>query len=171
MKGNVVLVQALAGLAERGLRPRLTVVGDGPSRGKVVAVADQLELADQVTLVGAVGADRIRDYYADCDVFCLPSFAEGVPIVLMEAMAMEIPVVANAITGIPELVEDGVDGFLVRPGRVDELTGRLERLLSDPALRAAMGRAGRRKVAADYDVTRNVKELVRLFAGASGTRP
>ena len=72
----------------------------------------------------------------------------------MEAMAMEVPVVANAITGIVELVDDGVSGFLVRPGRVDELTDRLARLLRDPGLRASMGRAGRAKVADEYDLSR-----------------
>jgi colanic acid/amylovoran biosynthesis glycosyltransferase len=169
MKGNVVLLQALARLGERGLRPSLTVVGDGPSRPKAIEIADRLGLADQVTWVGAVGQDRIPDFYADCDVFCLPSFAEGVPIVLMEAMAMEMPVVANAITGIPELVEDGVSGFLVRPGRVDELVERLARLLDDSALRASMGRAGRRKVAAEYDLEDNALALVRLFAGAGSS--
>jgi hypothetical protein len=71
--------------------------------------------------------------------------------------------VATAITGIPELVEDGVSGFLVRPGRVDLLAERLAQLLSDPALRAAMGQAGRRKVLAEYDVARNAEELAGLF--------
>jgi colanic acid/amylovoran biosynthesis glycosyltransferase len=166
MKGNVLLLHALALLAERGLRPALTVVGDGPSKPKAIETANQLGLADRVTWVGAVGQDRIRDFYADCDVFCLPSFAEGVPIVLMEAMAMEVPVVANAITGIPELVDDGVSGFLVRPGRVDQLAERIARLLEDPALRRSMGDAGRRKVAAEYDLEHNSLALARMFAAA-----
>jgi colanic acid/amylovoran biosynthesis glycosyltransferase len=164
MKGKVVLLHALALLAEGGPRPGLIFVGDGPSRATAVAVAEQLGLSDRVTFVGAVAGDRIRDYYAACDVFCLPSFAEGVPIVLMEAMAMEIPVVTTAIGGIPELVEDAVSGFLVRPGRADELADRLARLLRDPELRSALGRAGRRRVESEYNVHRNARELARLFA-------
>jgi glycosyltransferase involved in cell wall biosynthesis len=164
MKGKVLIVHALARLAERGLRPHLTVVGDGPSRANAERAARELGVAEQVTFAGAVGSDLVRDYYAACDVFCLPSFAEGVPIVLMEAMAMEIPVVTTAITGIPELVQDGVSGFLVRPGRVDELAERLAQLLTDPSLRATMGRAGRRKVVAEYDSEHNARELAQLFA-------
>ena len=164
MKGTVVLLQALQQLAERGLRPTLTVVGDGPSKAKGIAMAERLGISDQVNWEGAVGQDRIRDYYAGCDVFCLPSFAEGIPIVLMEAMAMELPVVANAITGIVELVENGVSGFLVRPGRVDELTEQLAKLLEDPALRRSMGRAGRARVQSEYDLEDNVRRLARIFA-------
>ncbi|MGA2926213.1 MAG: glycosyltransferase family 4 protein, partial [Solirubrobacteraceae bacterium] len=164
MKGTVLLLQALAQLRERGLAAVLTVVGDGPSRAKAAEIADRLGIGELVTWAGAVGQDRIRDFYANCDVFCLPSFAEGVPIVLMEAMAMEVPVVANAITGIVELVDDGVSGLLVRPGRLDQLTDALARLLADPALRSAIGRAGRARLAAEYDLHRNARRLAELFA-------
>lgn len=163
MKGTVLLLQALMGLRERGLRAALTVVGDGPSKEKAMRMSARLGLATQVHWEGAVGQDQIREFYAQCDVFCLPSFAEGIPIVLMEAMAMEVPAVANAITGIVELVEDGVSGFLVRPGRVDELTDRLARLLQDPVLRTSMGQAGRAKVAEEYDLERNVRLLADIF--------
>jgi colanic acid/amylovoran biosynthesis glycosyltransferase len=163
MKGTVVLLHALAQLAQRGLHPVLTVVGDGPSKTKAISIANRLGVGHQVTWEGAVGQDAIRDFYADCDVFCLPSFSEGVPIVLMEAMAMEIPVVASAITGIVELVENEVNGLLVRPGRLDQLTDSLARLLQDPTMRDSMGRAGRQKVTAEYDLDRNVREFARLF--------
>lgn len=173
MKGNVLLLQALAQLAEQGLEPELTFVGDGPSRAKAIAIANELGVAGRVTWTGAVGNDRIRDLYAAHDIFCLPSFAEGVPIVLMEAMAMELPVVASAITGIPELVEDGVSGFLVRAGRLDELVQRLAQLLADEQLRESMGNAGRAKVEVEYDLGRNAQELRELFAdrapGAANT--
>lgn len=170
MKGTVLLLHALVELRQRGLQPTLTVVGDGSSKAKAMRMSERLGLSRQVRWEGAVGQNQIREFYAQCDVFCLPSFAEGVPIVLMEAMAMEVPVVANAITGIVELVENGVSGFLVRPGRVDELTDRLARLLQDPALRASMGRVGRAKVAHDYDLERNVQMLGRMLAdGPPGT--
>lgn len=167
MKGTMMLLRALVVLREDGLRPILTIVGDGPSKDKAVAMANRLGLGDQVRWKGAVGQDRIRAFYADADVFCLPSFAEGVPIVLMEAMAMEVPVVANAITGIVELVEDGTSGFLVRPGRVDSLVEGLGRLLQDPDLRVAMGRAGRAKIVAEYNLLRNTETLAQLFGGSS----
>ena len=164
MKGTVLLLEALAELRRRGLEAKLTVVGDGPSKPKAMAVAHRLGVGEQVRWEGAVGQDRIRDFYAQCDVFCLPSFAEGVPIVLMEAMAMEVPVVANAITGVVELVEDGVSGRLLRPGRLDQLTEALSCLLHDRELRGAMGRAGRSKIEAEYNLNTNVRELARIFA-------
>lgn len=164
MKGTVLLLEALAELRRRGLDATLTIVGDGPSKAKAMAIAHRLGVGGQVRWEGAVGQDRIRDFYAKCDVFCLPSFAEGVPIVLMEAMAMEVPVVANAITGIVELVEDGVSGVLVRPGRLDQLTEALSSLLRDRELRAAMGQAGRNKIEAEYNLNTNIGELARIFA-------
>jgi glycosyltransferase involved in cell wall biosynthesis len=163
MKGTVLLLRALAELRKRGLEPKLTIVGEGPSKTKAMAMADRLDVSEQVTWEGAVAQDRMSDFYAQCDIFCLTSFAEGVPIVLMEAMAMEVPVIANAITGIVELVEDNVSGLLLRPGRLDQLTDALARLLQDHDLRARMGRAGRNKIEAEYNLGANVRELVRIF--------
>jgi len=169
MKGTVLLLQAVSQLRARGLRPVLTIVGEGPSRTKAAAIADRLGIGEQVTWAGAVGQDRIAEFYASRDVFCLPSFAEGVPISLIVAMAMALPVVASAIAGIAELVEDGVSGLLVRPGRVDQLTDRLARLLEDPALRHSMGREGRRTVAREYDLHRNARLLADLFVADART--
>ena len=93
------------------------------------------------------------------DVFCLPSFAEGIPVVAMEAMAMELPVVTTRIMGIPELVDDGKDGLLVAPGRADALTDALERLVRSPEERRSMGRAAREKVRERYDVARSARRM------------
>jgi glycosyltransferase involved in cell wall biosynthesis len=160
-KGQALLVQAIAAMRARGHDVTATLVGDGPDRPALEAAARPLDGA--VELAGAVGQDRIRELYADADVFCLPSFAEGVPVVLMEAMATGLPVVTTRIMGIPELVEDGRAGLLVRPGRPDELASALERLAGDPEGRAAMGRAGRDRVAADYDIARSVEALHTAF--------
>jgi glycosyltransferase involved in cell wall biosynthesis len=101
----------------------------------------------------------------------LPSFAEGLPVVLMEALASRIPVIATQVAGVPELVEDGVSGFIVPPGDVDTLALRLDRLLSDPELCVAMGAAGRRKVEAGFDIRTEVAKLAALFAGVEEKRP
>ena len=95
----------------------LDVIGDGPRRQALETRARALGVAEHVTFHGRVGHDDIRSHYAAADVFCLPSFAEGVPVVLMEAMAMKLPVVASGVMGIPELVEDRRSGLLVPPGR------------------------------------------------------
>ncbi len=97
-------------------------------------------------------------------MFALPSFAEGLPVVLVEAMATGLPVVASRITGIPELVEEGVSGSLVTPGRGDQLTQALAALLSEPRERwIAMGEAGRRKVVEEFSVEDSARSLYGIF--------
>lgn len=163
-KGQTVLFEAVARLAERGRTVRLTLAGEGEIRPRLEQLAAELGIADRVEFLGAVGQDDLHALYAGASVFCLPSFAEGVPVVLMEAMAMEVPVITTKIAGIPELVEDGRTGLLVAPGRADELADALERLLADPALAARLGRQGREKVVAEFDCERSAAQLYELFA-------
>ena len=141
VKGQALVIEArLDPLEPRARRP-----GDDRRRrsdqGRLEALAAKLGVGDRIAFTGAVGQDRIRELYAAADVFCLPSFAEGVPVVLMEAMAMEVPVVTSRIMGIPELVEDGVNGLLIAPGDVAGLDAALERLARDPG-RASPAREG-----------------------------
>lgn len=170
-KGLPILFEALRELRGRDVAVRLVVVGDGPDRAAYEALAQELGIAEHVELVGAVGQDEIRERYAAADVFCLPSFAEGIPVVLMEAMAMELPVVTTAIMGIPELVEDGVHGRLVPPGRSDRLADALAELLAAPERRAAMGRAGREKVLAEFDVRETARRFKQVLERATGGGP
>jgi glycosyltransferase involved in cell wall biosynthesis len=111
-----------------------------------------------------VNQDRIRDFYANADVFCLPSFAEGLPVVLMEAMSMQIPCVTTTIAGIPELIRDGIDGLLVAPGDVDALAAALARLMDDADLRNRLALSGRARVLEGYNLARNVETLAAVFA-------
>lgn len=166
LKGQSLLVEAVAELRDRGVSVRATLVGDGPKRGDLARLARRRGVGDAVTFAGAVGQDAIREHYARADVFCLPSFAEGVPVVLMEAMAVGLPVVTTRIMGIPELVEDGVSGSLVAPGRLDELVRALEALAGDAGLRARLGAAGRAKVVSDYDVRRSGERLAAILGDA-----
>lgn len=164
VKGQTLLIEGLAELERRGVPARLTIVGDGPGLTALRHLATGLGVLDRVDLPGAVGQQDIRGYYERADLFALPSFAEGVPVVLMEAMAMGLPVVASRITGIPELVEEGRSGLLVVPGRKDELVGALESVLTAPAeRRLEMGRAGREKVCAEFDIEHTARRLVDLF--------
>jgi colanic acid/amylovoran biosynthesis glycosyltransferase len=151
VKGHAILLEAIALLAERGIDARATVVGDGSLLPGLTRRAAELGIHARVRFEGSVGQDRIRDHYAGADVFCLPSFGEGVPVVLMEAMAMELPVVASRVMGIPELVEHGTSGLLVPPARPDLLADALQRLAADRGLRRKMGEAGRAAVARRFD--------------------
>ena len=164
VKGQALLVEALADLHARGIDCRLTIVGDGPQLEDLKALAGRLGVSGAIQFAGAVGQDQIRGYYARASVFALTSFAEGLPVVLMEAMAMGLPVVASGITGVPELVEDGVSGLLVLPGHRGELADALGRVLSlSEDDRRAMGRVGREKVAAEFDIEETAVQLTELF--------
>jgi colanic acid/amylovoran biosynthesis glycosyltransferase len=163
-KGQAILLEAVASLRATGIDARLTLIGEGPSRRDLERRAHELGLAGAVEFAGAVGQDEIRDRYAAADAFCLPSFAEGVPVVLMEAMAMCLPVVTTRVMGIAELVDDGESGLLVPPGRADELARALGRLARDPELRRRLGRGGREKVVAEFDVRESGRQLARILA-------
>jgi colanic acid/amylovoran biosynthesis glycosyltransferase len=162
-KGHAVLLEAAALLAKRGHKFNVTLAGDGPERPTLERFAEQLGLASQVSFSGAVGQEEIHAMYSEASIFCLPSFAEGLPVVLMEAMAMELPVVSTWITGVPELVEDGRTGLLVAPGRADELADALERLLSDPARSHEMGSAAREKVIREFNTENSAEQVHALF--------
>ena len=171
VKGHAVLLDAIADLRDRdGLPVALEVVGDGPRRAVLEDRARALGVADLVTFHGRVGQDDIRRHYASADAFCLPSFGEGVPVVLMEAMAMEVPVVASRVMGIPELVEDGRSGLLVPPGRSRALADALARLAGSADLRRELGRAGRGRVEAVFSLEGSLRALRAIYV-ADGVIP
>src|SRR4029453_13338966 len=132
----------------------LSLAGDGPDRAVLEAEARRRGVADCVRFLGYQSSDQVRALLQDTDVFVLPSFAEGVPVVLMEAMASGVPVLTARVAGVSELVEDGVSGFVVSPGDVEALARAIDTLLGDPALRDRFGAAGRRMVEREFDVGR-----------------
>jgi len=162
-KGQHTLLAAVGRLAQEGRGLRLRLVGDGPDRAGLEAVVNSNGLRDRVIFEGAVNQDRIRDLYARADLFVLASFAEGIPVVLMEAMAMEIPCLTTFITGIPELIRDGVDGLLVPPSDVEALANAIGELMDDAALRRRLGAQGRARVIEKYNLQRNCARLAGIF--------
>ncbi len=168
VKGVPVLLEALARLRGTDGEVTLTLVGDGPERGWIEERIQALGLEGAVTITGYLSQAEVAGELAKADVFVLASFAEGVPVVLMEAMATGLPVVTTRIAGIPELVEDGVSGFVVPPGDAATLASRLATLIDDPERAAAMGAAGRAKVVAEYDSARESVWLGEILAGRAG---
>jgi len=162
-KGQHLLLEALAGLARRGREFSAVLVGGGPDRDSLETLARDLGLADRVRFTGPVGQEEVRRAYAASDVFVLPSFAEGVPVVLMEAMSMTIPCVSTLVAGIPELIAHGEEGLLTPSGDAASLEAALDRLLADPGLRRRLGQAGRRKVLAAYDLDANLDRMAEFF--------
>ena len=167
-KGQHLLLKSCALLRDQGQEFTLTLVGDGPDRASLEQLCHELNLDDRVRFCGALGQDEVRTEYRQADIFILPSFAEGVPVVLMEAMAMEKPVISTRITGIPELIEHGHTGLLATPGDVDDLTGQIRTLLADPAQGKSLGRAARQQVIAHYNQASNCSKLAHLFRQYGG---
>jgi glycosyltransferase involved in cell wall biosynthesis len=162
-KGQHILIKAMAVLRDAGVSVRLRLVGDGPDRASLEAQTRELALEDRIIFEGAVNMDRVKALYRDADIFALASFAEGIPIVLMEAMAMEIPCVTTRITGIPELIRSDIDGILVAPSDEQELAEAIRRLAEDPDLRRSLGQAGRKRVVDKYHLGRNTERLADIF--------
>jgi len=162
-KGQHILLEACKMLKDDGFSYTLTLVGDGPERGSLEKFCRELKLEDRVFFTGALGQAEVREEYQAADIFVLPSFAEGVPVVLMEAMAMGLPVVSTNITGIPELVDHDHSGLLATPGDVDDLVRQLQRLLVERQLGERLGRAGTSRVATLYNQEQNNGDLARLF--------
>ncbi len=163
-KGQRVLLDAVRILRGQGVEADLTIVGEGPERDALGEAITAFGLDDAVELKGAMTPQDVRGLYDTVDVFCLPSFAEGVPVVLMEAMASGLPSVSTRIAGIPELIEDGVSGLLVEPGSSEELAAALLRLHEDPPLAARLAEAGRRAVIDGYTISAAADRLERIFA-------
>ncbi|MEX0745171.1 MAG: glycosyltransferase family 4 protein [Phycisphaeraceae bacterium] len=167
VKGVAVLLEAMAEVVRQCPQAELTLVGDGADRGELERLAGELGVAAHVRFVGYRSPSEVRALLEASDLFVLPSFAEGVPVVLMEAMAAGVPVVATRVAGVSELVEDGVAGRLVHPGDSEALTRAMAALLNDAALRQRMGDAGRAAVRQEFDVRREAHRL-RLLFEASG---
>jgi len=172
-KGFDDLVRAWPVVCERLPGARLIVVGDGPERRNLEALADRLGVADRIEWAGAEPQDRIRDRLATAALCCLPCRVgkdgnrDGLPTVLLEALASGVPCVSTSITGVPEIIRDGVEGRIVPPGDVDALSEALIELLRDGDGLRRMGRAARTRAEERFDLRANVGHLAEWF----GERP
>ena len=160
-KGQLILLRACALLLAQGYSLRVRLVGAGPECQCLEAFAAEKRIP--VVFEGARNHEEIRQLLGNADIFALASFAEGVPVALMEAMAMEVPCVSTCIAGIPELICDGLDGLLVPPSSADALASAIQRLIEDPPLRRKLGVAGRKRVCEFYNLRKNIYSLALLF--------
>jgi glycosyltransferase involved in cell wall biosynthesis len=162
-KGQHVLIRAMRRIVEQYGDVRLHMVGNGPDRPDLEHEVKALDLGHHVLFHGWMDQARLRGLYERADAVVLPSFVEGIPVVLMEAMAMEIPCIATQITGIPELIRNGVDGILVTASDHEQLADAILSLIRDSGLRAALGRTARQRILRDYDLRRNMQQLAEMF--------
>ena len=160
-KGFDVLIRSIHALVSRGLDVRLLIVGEGSERANLERFARELHLGDRVRLAGWQ-AD-VRGHFEAMDAFALSSLREGLPNVLLEAMALEVPVVSTRVNGVPRLVQDGRNGFLVHAGDLDGLTTALSGLLRNDGLRELFRAAGRRTVETRYSFATRMQRLKRLY--------
>jgi colanic acid/amylovoran biosynthesis glycosyltransferase len=169
-KGQLILLEALAALHAHGHMLRVVFVGDGPMRGAIERRAAELGLEHAVTITGWASSERVREHIERARALVLPSFAEGLPVVLMEAMARGRPVISTYVAGIPELVDDEV-GRLVPASSVEALAAAMEELLrTSPQRLTDLGRRGAHRVARLHDARQSGAQLAGLFAGVL-TRP
>jgi glycosyltransferase involved in cell wall biosynthesis len=152
---------AVRALRERGVDTVLCMVGDGPDRDAVERRAHQLGIVRDSLFLGY--QEEVASYYAAFDALILPSANEGTPVSAIEALGGGRPVVATRVGGVPDVVRDGIDGFLVEPGDVDAMAERLSALAADPPLRHRMGEAGRASVHERYSVERLLNDVDALY--------
>ncbi len=160
VKGIPVLFEALTKINSELC---VTLIGDGPERAELESQAQAHGLSHIVTFAGYKSQAEVAEALQKTDLFVLPSFAEGVPVVLMEAMAARVPVIATRIAGIPELVEQDVNGLLVPTNDANALADAISELINDPKRRVEMGRAGREKVLAAFNIEHEAAWLAQVF--------
>jgi glycosyltransferase involved in cell wall biosynthesis len=156
-KGFDLLIQAIGRLVEQRVDVQLVVVGEGDQRANLEREIVRLGLTDRVLLAG-FRSDTL-DWYQAMDVYCLSSLTEGLPNVVLEAMALEVPVVATKVAGVPDLLGQGASGVLVDPGDVAALTAALARVLADEAGRRRFGEAGRHTVENNYSFAKRMEKI------------
>jgi glycosyltransferase involved in cell wall biosynthesis len=168
-KGFPDLIAACARLKKSGRRFACAIYGEGPLHGELAALIERLDLADCVTLAGERGQAELIPIFQRAAIFALAPFVtedndrDGIPNVLVEAMACGLPVVSTAVAGIPELVRHGENGLMVAPRDVPALAGALAALLDDQPSRERMGSAARTTVVAEFDLRAAAREIAALF--------
>lgn len=169
VKGQSVLLDACAELKRQGIDIECHFVGDGPDRSMLEELASALGVSDRTVFHGYRTPRELRDHLANADVLACPSIEasdgrrEGIPVVLMEAMSSGVPVIASSISGIPELVDDGVEGLLFQPGNSRDLADGIRFLMENPQKADDFAEAARDKVLAEFDRDTNVEQLIDLF--------
>jgi colanic acid/amylovoran biosynthesis glycosyltransferase len=163
-KGQLLLIDAARRLLERGEKFSLTLAGDGELRPDLERLIDQHNLRNDVRITGWLSSDQVRRELISARALVLPSFAEGLPVVIMEAMAVKRPVISTFVAGIPELVKHGQNGWLVAAGDVEELANAMQKCLAtSPEVLETMGEAGFEAVTKHHDVDKEAELLAGIL--------
>ena len=168
-KGQLLLLDAVKQLRDEGIHCKLILAGDGPMRTDIERRIAEYVLGDRVEITGWISSDQVKRLLLESRGMVLPSFAEGLPVVIMEALALRRPVISTYVAGIPELVQQGKNGWLVSPGDVDRLKTAMQDLLNtNNAELELMGNAGFKAVSEQHDAEREAGKLASFFSGVIG---
>lgn len=170
-KGHRILLEALASPVSRGVDYSLVLIGDGPERGALESLVRNMGVADRVRFAGAMAHGPTLNEVSKADIFVLASFAEGLPVALMEAMALGVPCVSTTIAAIPELIHDGMNGLLVPPANVEALAEAMRQLAVDESFRISLGREARRTVEVGYNLSTNLDKLAAVWQRRLASEP
>ncbi|MBC6445396.1 MAG: glycosyltransferase [Alphaproteobacteria bacterium GM202ARS2] len=171
IKGFAYLIQACGALRKKGVAFTLTIIGEGEERPHLERLIQDLDLKDQVTLAGVMAQDQVRDHIKNAALFALPSIPDkngnmdGIPVALMEAMALGTPVISTRVSGIPELVEHQVTGWMCEPKDADGLAEGLETLLTDPKQAMHLASTAHQRIEENFDCRKEAQKLLNLFEG------
>jgi len=164
-KGQRLLIEAFARLAAKGVKFELVLAGDGPMRDELESLIARTGLGDSIRITGWISSTEVRDEILAARALVLPSFAEGLPVVIMEAMALRRPVLTTYIAGIPELVQSGENGWLFPASSVDDLTNAIEDCLAAPLEKLRrFGDAGHQRVVERHSIESEARKLAEHFA-------
>lgn len=163
VKGLKYLIQAMNIIRQKDTKARLMLIGYGEERQSLEGLVKELDLGDRVTFVGKVPNEKVPEYMSASDVFVLPSVSEGFPVVILEAMASGLPIVATKVGGLPEIVKDGESGFLVEPSNPEQLADRVLTLLKNEDSRQRMIMNNRNKVQ-QYSWENTVGQLEAIYS-------
>ncbi|HET55211.1 MAG TPA: colanic acid biosynthesis glycosyltransferase WcaL [Ignavibacteria bacterium] len=167
VKGVTYLIEACRLLKEQYISFTCQIIGGGSEYDSLFNLIQESGIEDCTTLLGIKTQSEIREYLSISDVFVLPSISEGIPVAVMEAMAMEVPVIASNITGLPEIIEDGISGYLVPPKDPQALAGKIIELYKNPGLCEKFGQTARKTVKEKFNLTKNTDNFIKLITSGN----
>lgn len=163
IKGVKYLIDACNIIKNKNVIFTCDIIGGGEDYHALKNYIDELQLGDYVKLIGEVNPETIRDYLLKASVFVLPSLSEGIPVAVMEAMAMELPVIATNITGLPEIIKDSISGFLVPPADSDRIAEKINFFYNNPEIIIQMGKCSRKIIIEIFNLKKNVFKFEKLI--------
>jgi len=163
IKNIETLIEAFVKIHNKFPEFKLTIIGDGPSRDELKAISYKLKADGRIVFTGKLSQEEVKNVIKNCFMFVLPSLSEGFGRVFIEAMALGKPVIGSKVGGVPEIIKDGSNGFLIEPKDVEGLAGKIEYLINNPEIARHMGEAGQKFVRENFSNEKYVKKYINML--------